>query len=456
MQLFAFDNSYARLPAQLYTRQTATPVRAPQFFALNDALARDLGADPDALRGNVDVFAGNTVPAGAEPIAQAYGGHQFGQWNPGLGDGRALLLGEVISDKGRFDLQLKGSGRSPYSRAGDGRAGLGPVIREYLVSEAMNALGVPTTRALAAVTTGEQILREGPVPGAILTRVASSHIRVGTFQLQAFRGDEKALRALYDHTLARHFPNAETVEDVVTQMMDRQADLIARWSALGFIHGVMNTDNMTVSGETIDYGPCTFMDAYHPATVLSSIDRMGRYAYANQPHIAIWNIAQFASSLVPMAPDQDATVDRLNAMMGDFAGLYRSAWIRHFAPKLGLPPSDQAESLAQRFLKMMEDTGADFTLTFVNLDQPLDHQDYADWRADWQAAKPDLALAAKTNPQVIPRLHRIEEVIREAIDGNRAPFDAMLSAVTAPFTLNPDFARAPEPHERVMATFCGT
>ena len=456
MQLFAFDNSYARLPAQLYTRQTATPVRSPQFFALNDALARDLGADPDALRANVDIFAGNAVPAGADPIAQAYGGHQFGQWNPGLGDGRALLLGEVISDKGRFDLQLKGSGRSPYSRAGDGRAGLGPVIREYLVSEAMCALGVPTTRALAAVTTGEQILREGPVPGAILTRVASSHIRVGTFQLQAFRGDEQALRALYDHTLARHFPNAETVEDVVTQMMDRQADLIARWSALGFIHGVMNTDNMTVSGEAIDYGPCTFMDAYHPATVLSSIDRMGRYAYANQPHIAIWNIAQFASSLVPMAPDQDATVDRLNAMMGDFVGLYRSAWIRHFAPKLGLPPSDQAESLAQRFLKMMEDTGADFTLTFVNLDQPLDHQDYADWRADWQAAKPDLALAAKTNPQVIPRLHRIEEVIREAIDGNRAPFDAMLSAVTAPFTVNPDFARAPEPHERVMATFCGT
>ena len=320
----------------------------------------------------------------------------------------------------------------------------------------MAALGVPTTRALAAVTTGENILREGPVPGAILTRIAASHIRVGTFQLQAFRGDTDALRALYDHTVARHFPTATTIFEVTAQMIDRQCDLVARWMSLGFIHGVMNTDNMTVSGETIDYGPCTFMDAYHPSTVLSSIDQNGRYAYGNQPSIAAWNIAQFASSLVPLADDQDAAVDALNAMMGTFQGKCQTAWARHFCPKFGLKPSETATQTARQFLTMMAEVGADLTQTFANIDAPLDHADYSNWRNDWLAQKPDLNVAAKHNPQVIPRLHHIEQVIQSAVAQDRKPFDAMFAAVTNPFEHHDIYSRAPEPEERVTATFCGT
>ncbi|OUD10722.1 hypothetical protein BVC71_04340 [Marivivens niveibacter] len=458
MHLFDFENSYATLPAALHSQQHAQPVADPQLFALNDELVRSLGGDPDDFRTEfgVSCLAGNAVPKGATPLAQAYGGHQFGQWNPGLGDGRALLIGEIVTANGRFDMQLKGSGRTSYSRAGDGRAWIGPVIREYLISEAMAALGVPTTRALAAVTTGENILREGPVPGAILTRIASSHIRVGTFQLQAFRGDTDALRALYDHTVARHFPNASNIFEVTAQMIDRQCDLVARWMSLGFIHGVMNTDNMTVSGETIDYGPCTFMDTYHPSTVLSSIDRQGRYAYGNQPSIAAWNIAQFASSLVPLADDQDAAVETLNAMMGTFQDKWQAAWARHFCPKFGLSPTKDATGIARRFLTIMAETGADFTQTFADIDAPLTHKDYADWRSDWQNLAPDMSIAAQSNPIVIPRLHHIEAVIQSAVANDRKPFDAMLAAVTKPFENHDLYSRAPAPEERVTATFCGT
>ncbi|MBS0564210.1 MAG: YdiU family protein, partial [Proteobacteria bacterium] len=289
-----FDNSYARLPDRFFVRQAPVPVAAPALIAVNEDLARRLGLDPAALASDPALLTGNRLPEGAEPIAQAYAGHQFGGWVPQLGDGRALLLGEVIAPDGaRFDLALKGSGQTAFSRRGDGRAWVGPVIREYILSEAMSALGVPTTRALAAATTGETILREGPRPGAVLMRVASSHIRVGTFQYFAARQDRDALAALVAHVIARHYPQADRPLALMGAVMERQARLIARWMALGFIHGVMNTDNMAVSGETIDYGPCAFMDGYDPRKVYSSIDQFGRYAYGNQPNIALWNLAQF-------------------------------------------------------------------------------------------------------------------------------------------------------------------
>lgn len=459
MTMFTFDNSYARLPAQMFTRQTAAKVPAPKLIALNDDLALRLGADPAALRSDagVSALAGNTLFDGSEPIAQAYGGHQFGYWNPGLGDGRALLLGEVIGPDGaRFDVQLKGSGRTPYSRNGDGKAWVGPVIREYIMSEAMHAMGVPTTRALAAVTTGEDVYREALRAGAILTRVAQSHIRVGTFQLWTARQDMAALRALADHTLNRHFPDADGIPAMLAQMAQRQAELIAQWISLGFIHGVMNTDNMLISGETIDYGPCAMMDEYHPATVFSSIDQQGRYAYANQPQIAIWNIAQFATSLVPLMPDQDQALDLFTAIVNRFPDQYQNAWQGRFAAKLGLAPSEATTALANRLLTIMAEARADFTNTFADLTAPLDHKDYAEWLRDWQAAGPDLDKAAQTNPQVIPRTHQIEAAIQSAVYDDYAPFHALLAATTKPFTPNAEYANPPTEQERVRQTFCGT
>ena len=316
-----FDNSYARLPERFFTRQPATPVAAPQLIIFNHALAADLGITPGDEAELAQVFSGNQIAQGAEPLAQAYAGHQFGGFSPQLGDGRALLLGEVVSPQTgqRLDIQLKGSGPTPYSRMGDGRAWLGPVLREYLLCEAMHALGVPTTRALAAVSTGQPILREaGPLPGAILTRVAASHIRVGTFEYFAARRDADALQALFEYTCARHYPTARDPVMLLDAVIARQANLVAQWHAIGFIHGVMNTDNTTLSGETIDYGPAAFMDAYHPVTVYSSIDRQGRYAYDNQSRVIVWNLAQLASALVPLMPDQDEAVavftNQINAM----------------------------------------------------------------------------------------------------------------------------------------------
>ncbi|NND17649.1 MAG: YdiU family protein, partial [Silicimonas sp.] len=311
-----FDNSYARLPERFYTRMTPTPVAAPALVALNRPLAERLGLDADALASEAGIaaLAGNAVPGGADPLAQVYAGHQFGGWSPQLGDGRAILLGEVVAPDGaRFDVQLKGSGPTPYSRMGDGRAWLGPVLREYIVSEAMAALGVPTTRALAAVTTGEVVVREAALPGAVLTRVAASHIRVGTFQFFASRQDIDGLKALVAHALERHDPAAGDALGLLAGVVERQAALVAQWMGLGFIHGVMNTDNMTISGETIDYGPCAFMDVYHPLRVFSSIDAHGRYAYARQPDVAMWNLAQLASALLPLIGEVEpaqAAVDR--------------------------------------------------------------------------------------------------------------------------------------------------
>src|SRR6201986_3030498 len=341
---FPFQNSYTALPANFFARVAPTPVAAPRLIKLNRPLARDLGLDPDLMDSpeGAEILAGKRLPGGSEPLAMAYAGHQFGGFVPQLGDGRAILLGEVVDTKGALrDIQLKGSGPTPFSRRGDGRAALGPVLREYIVSEAMAALGIPTTRSLAAVATGETVWRETPLPGAVLTRVPSSHIRIGTFQFFAVREDVEALRTLTDYVIARHYPDAANAPNPVRAMLDgviaRQADLIAKWLCIGFIHGVMNTDNMTVSGETIDYGPCAFMDAYNPRQVYSSIDEMGRYAYGNQPTIAQWNLARLAESLLPLLGDTEETaMMEAQAALDTFAPLCQEAYAKGLRAKIGL------------------------------------------------------------------------------------------------------------------------
>ncbi|WP_394152538.1 YdiU family protein [Loktanella salsilacus] len=470
--MIAFDNSFARLLPQMFTAQAPIPVRAPQMLAVNTGLAAQLGIDTDWLASDdaLQVWSGNAVPAGAFPLAQLYAGHQFGNWNPQLGDGRAVLLGEVIGTDGiRRDIQLKGSGRTPYSRGGDGRAWLGPVLREYLVSEAMAAMGVPTTRALAAVATGEDVLRETALPGAILTRVARSHIRVGTFQVHASRQDIPALQALTDHVIARHYPDADGVPALLSAIVAAQAELIARWMGLGFIHGVMNTDNMAISGETIDYGPCAFMDAYNPAQVFSSIDRGGRYSYANQPGIALWNLAQLATALIPLMPDPDAAIEDFTTRINRFSDLYQAAWVQVFGAKIGLADPQMADAeLIQQLLTLMAQDGADFTNTFANLagpqaqDQFTNRDAFAAWVADWQKRRaPDhLEIMARANPQIIPRNHQIEAVIAAATNDDVAPFHALLAAVTRPYDppagTRAPFAKPPTAQQIVTATFCGT
>ena len=473
-----FDNSYAKLPDRFYTRLAPTPVRAPELIRVNDALARDLGIDPDALASpeGVAVLAGNAVPPGADPLAQAYAGHQFGGWSPQLGDGRAILLGEVVGCDGlRRDIQLKGAGRTPYSRMGDGRAWLGPVLREYIVSEAMHALGIPTTRALAAVTTGEIVLRERPLPGAVLARVAQSHIRVGTFQFFASRQDSEGLRTLTEHVIERHYPWAETPLDLLNAVIARQARLVAQWMGLGFIHGVMNTDNTAISGETIDYGPCAFMDAYHPETVYSSIDHHGRYAYNNQPDILVWNLAQFATCLLPlMDADTNEAIEAATAAVNDFAPQFQAAWTDVFRAKLGLNSAeDEDAQLAHAFLDAMTAGRADFTNAFRGLAGGAsgaaftDPAPYQDWHTLWVArlacegAVPeDRAAALKAaNPAFIPRNHRVEEAIAAAVNGDLGPFERLVTVLARPFDDQPDHAdllAPPTRYEEVTQTFCGT
>ena len=469
-----FDNSYGRLPERFYTRQPPAPVPAPKLVKVNDALARDLGIDPEALRNDqgLAVLAGNAVPEGADPLAQVYAGHQFGGWSPQLGDGRALLLGEVVDSAGaRRDIQLKGSGRTPYSRMGDGRAWLGPVMREYLVSEAMHALGVPTTRALAAVTTGAPVLREAPYPGAVLTRVAASHIRVGTFQYFAARQDEDALRKLTDHALARHYPQAEGALGLLEAVIAAQARLVAQWMGLGFIHGVMNTDNTAISGETIDYGPCAFMDTYEPGKVFSSIDQFGRYAYNRQPDIIVWNLAQLASALLPLIDkDQNAAIEVATVAVNRFPDLFRAAWLDVFRAKIGLADAEEGDAdLIHRLLDVMTGGQADFTNAFRALgsaearDQYLDPVEFDGWAADWQArmardSGDAPAIMVRANPVLIPRNHRIEEAIAAGVAGDFAPFERLHAALAAPFddTGPEDLRRPPEPDEEVLQTFCGT
>lgn len=457
-----FDNSYALLPGHMFTLQSPSPVFAPEFMAVNSDLARELGLDPADINTSdaLAIFAGNTVPTGATPLAAAYAGHQFGNWNPSLGDGRAILLGEVIDTNGiRRDIQLKGSGRTPYSRNGDGRAWLGPVMREYLISEAMHALGVPTTRALAAITTGENIQRETVLPGAILTRVAKSHIRVGTFQFFAARGDIAALQALTNHTIARHYPQAQNPGELLAAVAQNQATLIAKWMGLGFIHGVMNTDNVSIAGETIDYGPCAFIDAYHPDTVFSSIDVKGRYAYSNQPQIGAWNMAQFATSLLPLMQDQTIAITEFTEVINNFSNLYDAAWLVEFGNKLGLDNPDQSDkALITDLLALMASDGADFTNTFADLqnarDQFIQRDAFDDWQSRWQSRSPK----ATNNPLVIPRNHLVEAAIVAGTQGDLTPFNTLLAAVTSPYTQpqNEAFTRPPTADQIVHRTFCGT
>ncbi len=467
-----FDNSYAALPAGFYTRLDPTPVARPSLVALNRPLAETLGMELDAPDEELArVFSGSEVPAGAAPLAQLYAGHQFGQFNPQLGDGRAHLLGEVVGSDGvRRDIQLKGSGPTPYSRMGDGRAWLGPVLREYLVSEAMHALGVPTTRALAAVRTGEKVIREAPLPGAVLTRVAQSHIRVGTFQIFAARRDGAALQALYDYTRDRHYPEAQDPGELLQRVIERQAALVAQWMSLGFIHGVMNTDNTTLSGETIDYGPCAFMDDYHPDRVFSSIDRFGRYGYAAQADVIVWNMAQLATALLPLMPDPEAAVEPFTQQVHAMPELIRAEWERRFAAKLGIStPRPQDRSLVSDLLTRMQANQADFTVTFRGLidgsarDAFTDRAAFDAWAERWQARiadEPDPeGLMRLANPAIIPRNHRIEEVIRAAVEGDDAPFHRLHAALASPYEDRAEgdpLTRPPLPDERIPATFCGT
>jgi uncharacterized protein YdiU (UPF0061 family) len=487
---FPFQNSYAALPANFFARVAPTPVEKPRLIKLNRPLARHLGLDPDQLETaeGVEILAGKALPAGAEPIAMAYAGHQFGQFVPQLGDGRAILLGEVIDGDGiRRDIQLKGSGPTPFSRRGDGRAALGPVLREYIVSEAMAALGIPTTRSLAAVVTGEPVMRETALPGAVLTRVAASHIRVGTFQYFAARKDTDAVKRLADHVIERHYPHLKETDRpyhaLLSAVIGRQAELVARWLLVGFIHGVMNTDNTSISGETIDYGPCAFMDQYNPATVFSSIDEFGRYAYANQPRIALWNLTRLAECLLPLfSDDQDKAVAEAQDLLGAFGEQFNDAYKAGLRKKLGLfSERDEDQLLAQALLDTMAAAGADFTLTFRRLSEAAGSGDngevralfeepaaFDEWAVRWRerlAQEPQLSAERASamravNPAFIPRNHRIEAVIQAAVwNDDYAPFDELLAVLARPYQDQSDFAAyadPPKPDERVCQTFCGT
>jgi len=492
---FGFDNTYARLPERFHARLAPTPVAAPRLIRLNVEVARDLGLDPELLASaeGVEILSGNRVAAGSEPLAQAYAGHQFGSFVPQLGDGRTNLLGEVVARGGaRFDIQLKGSGRTPFSRAGDGRAALGPVLREYILSEAMAAMGVPTTRALAAVLSGEYVQRETPQPGAVLTRVAASHLRVGTFQYFAARQDIDGLVQLAQFAIARHYPDAAAAAKPIRAFLDgviaRQANLIAQWLLVGFIHGVMNTDNMAISGETIDYGPCAFMEGYAPATVFSSIDHYGRYAYANQPRIALWNLTRFAETLLPLLEletgDQKAAVASATEALEAFAPQFEAAHMAGLRRKLGLlTEREDDRALADDLLQRMAASHADFTLTFRRLCDAAagtdgkcpvgelfdDPASFATWAAKWQlrlrqesewTPAERAASMRKANPIYIPRNHRVEAALNAAAEsGDFAPFEELLDALSQPFDERPGFekyAQPARPEERVLQTFCGT
>lgn len=469
--LIPFDNSFARLPPVFFSAQTPSPVKQPNLVAFNDDLATLLQITPGATADMAQVFAGNRVPEGADPLAQLYSGHQFGNYNPQLGDGRAVLLGETVGlDGKRRDIQLKGAGRTAYSRGGDGRAWLGPVLREYVVSEAMHALGVPTTRALAAVETGETVRRNETLPGAVLTRVAASHLRVGTFQIFAARRDVRSLKQLTDYAIRRHYPDAVGPMGLLKAVRDAQARLIAHWMSVGFIHGVMNTDNSSISGETIDYGPCAFLDVYDPQTVFSSIDRGGRYAYANQPDIAVWNLAQLATALIGQMDSQDAAVEEATQIVHAMPEIIQRHWLDLFRAKLGLAEARNGDvALISELLTRMAENGADFTNTFRALGTPRARDQFTDpaafdaWEQTWVSRlgdQPDpRAAIVAANPAFIPRNHRIEQMIAAAVGGDYALFDRMSDVLSRPFDDQPDYAdlmRPPTGNEVVQATFCGT
>ncbi|MBF8221962.1 protein adenylyltransferase SelO [Halomonas sp. 328] len=485
-----FTLRYARLPAHFYEPFTPVPVAAPRLFAFNRPLAEELGFDLTAFDEAQATawFSGNAVPPGAEPLAQAYAGHQFGGFNPRLGDGRAVLLGEVTDRDGRLrDIQLKGAGRTPFSRGGDGRSPLGPVLREYLVSEAMHRLGVPTTRALAAVTSGERVFRGVPEPGAILTRVASSHIRVGTFQYFAARGDQEAVKTLADLVIERHYPSlreeaaGERYLALVAAVQARQIRLVAQWMGLGFIHGVMNTDNCSIAGETIDYGPCAFMEAYDPRTVFSSVDDGGRYAYRNQPWIAQWNLARLAETLLPLIDDDhERAVARATELIQAYESDYEAEWLAVFRTKLGLTQAEAGDqALVEALLEALQAGHADFTLSFrylaeaVEADSPALLERFENdaalrrwlprWRERLTREGVDASAIAErmtaVNPLYIPRNHQVAAAIAAAEDDDFAPFEALRQVLAEPFAEQPGrdaYARPAAPAERVFRTFCGT
>lgn len=478
-----FDHSYATLPEYFFSMLAPTPVKKPALVKFNRALAEALGLDQGLLDSEAaaQIFSGNVLPEGALPLAQAYAGHQFGHFTM-LGDGRAILLGEHLTPSGaRFDLQLKGSGKTPYSRGGDGRAALGPMLREYLISEAMHALGIPTTRSLAVVTTGEPVYRETMLPGAVLTRVASSHLRVGTFQFAAGYGGTEALRVLADYGIRKHHPElAESQNpylEFLKAVIHRQAVLIAKWQSVGFIHGVMNTDNMAISGETIDYGPCAFMDVYDPATVFSSIDTRGRYAFGNQPHMAAWNLARFAEALLPLLDAHESTALSLaQEALSQFTELYRGIWLDAMRAKLGLFTQETADSvLIEDLLEIMYRSRSDYTNTFLALtfgqterQAALQTEDFQGWHHRWQNRLSRQPHSSETvqqrmmgsNPGIIPRNHFVEAALAAALkESDYSKFDALEAALSAPFAHDPDQKRfsEPAPYSPVpYKTFCGT
>ncbi|HEY7319828.1 MAG TPA: YdiU family protein [Candidatus Binatia bacterium] len=486
---FVFDNTYAQELEGFYVPWKAAAVAQPCLVKLNRGLAQELGLDADALDSEegARIFAGNEIPDGAAPLAQAYAGHQFGGFVSQLGDGRALLLGEVVDRSGRRrDIQLKGSGPTPFSRAGDGRAALGPVLREYLIGEAMHALGIPTTRALAAVLTGEPVFRETTLPGAVLTRVAASHIRVGTFQFFAARGDQAKVHRLADYVIDRHYPElkneARPYAGLLERVRDKQAALIARWMHVGFIHGVMNTDNMAISGETIDYGPCAFMDHYDPATVFSSIDAQGRYAYANQPRIAHWNLARLGETLLWLIDaDRTRAIARATEVVNGFPEQYERCWLKGMRAKLGLFIEEEVDlNLATEFLAAMEGKKVDYTLAFRYLadaalgqEEPLralfdDPSAYDLWSGHWRARLARESVTPmeraqamrRANPAFIPRNHRVEEALSAAVErADYAAFETLLNILSRPFDDQPEFAAFAEPApegQGCYQTFCGT
>jgi uncharacterized protein YdiU (UPF0061 family) len=489
---FPFNNRFAALPAQLYSETTPTAVREPKLIKFNSALATELGLDSNALNtpAGAAIFAGNALPDTAKPLAMAYAGHQFGNWVPQLGDGRAVLLGDLLDTHQRYrEIQLKGAGITPYSRNGDGRAWLGPILREYVVSEAMAAMGVPTTRALAAVLTGEPVYREDAMPGAIITRVAHSHIRVGTFQYFIARGDLTAIDALIDHIIDTCYPDLAQADNkalaLFNAVIQRQAQLIAHWQSIGFIHGVMNTDNMTLSGETIDYGPCAFLDEYNPKKVFSSIDRMGRYSYINQPAAAHWNLSNFAQALLPFInKDQDSALEAAQEALDGFPTLYKAEYEKRMQAKIGIEKStDDATQLVTELLDLMVEAQSDFTLTFTYLSgvlsgeengTTLDIKEYYKapsalqaWMEKWSrylseqktSKQQQLELMRMSNPQLIPRNHRIEECIQAALEDDYAPFNTLIDALRQPFSPDKKYAylaAAPSASEAVAHTFCGT
>ena len=477
-----FDNTYSRLPDTMLSRITPIPVKAPKIVILNHSLSSKLGLDfSTASDENLAlIFSGNLLPEGSDSIAQAYAGHQFGYFTI-LGDGRAIIIGEHLSKNNkRFDIQFKGSGKTPYSRSADGRAALGPMLREYIISEAMHSLGISTTRSLAVVKTGENVIRETPLPGAILTRVAASHIRVGTFQYVAATEDEKNLKTLFNYTIDRHYPNIKESKtpaiDLLKNVIEKQTKLVIDWMRVGFIHGVMNTDNMAISGETIDYGPCAFMDTYDPETVFSSIDHNGRYAYFNQPGITKWNLARFAETLLPLIDkNKNKAIKLATEIINNFGEIYKKNWLEMMRKKLGLiGEKDKDEKLINDLLSLMHKHKADYTNTFCSLmnenvqnDKTFNNKEFICWHQKWKkrltknnnSTEESLKLMRSTNPIVIPRNHKVEEVLEAANKGDLNPFHDFLKILEKPYEKQiktKNYQSPAPPSEKKYQTFCGT